>query len=69
MFYNSKTFQIVGNLHVNFTILFYSPAKITSLFHPLSIFSYLHLRYSIKLLLFYQSKLSICIFNFFSSHY
>jgi len=30
----------VGNLHINFTILVYSPAKITSLFYPVSKLSY-----------------------------
>jgi len=30
----------VGNLHVNFTILVYSPTKPTSLFYPVSKFSY-----------------------------
>jgi len=32
----------VGNLHVNFTILVYSPIKITSLFYPVSKLSYSH---------------------------
>ena len=40
MFYNSETFLIMGNLHVNFTILVYYPTKITSLFYPVSKFSY-----------------------------
>jgi len=40
MLYNSETFYIVGNLHVNFTILVYSPSKITSLFYPVSKFSF-----------------------------
>jgi len=40
MFYNSETLYIVGNLHVNFAILVYSPTKITSLFYPVSKFSY-----------------------------
>jgi len=30
----------VGNLHVNFTIVVYSPTNITSLFYPVSKFSY-----------------------------
>jgi len=31
---------MVGNLHVNLTIVVYSPTNITSLFYPLSKFSY-----------------------------
>ena len=35
MFYNyQETFWIVGNLHVNFTMVVYSPTNITSLFYP-----------------------------------
>jgi len=34
MFYNSETFLIVGNLHVNFTILVYSPIKLLPYFIP-----------------------------------
>jgi len=30
---------------------------------------FLHLRYSVKFLLFYTSKSSICTFNVFSPHY
>jgi len=30
----------VGNLHVNFTILVYSPTRIISLFYPISKFSH-----------------------------
>ena len=30
----------MGNLHINFTILVFSPTKITSLFYPVSKFSY-----------------------------
>jgi len=30
----------VGNLHVNFTIVVHSPTNITSLFYPVSKFSY-----------------------------
>jgi len=30
----------VGNLHVNFTVAVYSPTNITSLFYPVSKFSY-----------------------------
>jgi len=41
MFQNyQETFQIVGNLHVNFTIVVYSPTNFTSLFYPVSKFSY-----------------------------
>ena len=41
MFYNyQETFYIVGKLDVNFTILVYFPTKITSLFYPVSKFSY-----------------------------
>jgi len=36
----------VGNLHVNFTILVYSPTKITSLFYPISKFSYFCICYT-----------------------
>jgi len=31
----------VGNLHVNFTILVYTPTKITSLFYPVSTLLYI----------------------------
>jgi len=41
MFLNyQETFEIVGNLHVNFTIAVYSPTNITFLFYPVSKFSY-----------------------------
>ena len=35
-----ETFKIVGDLHVNFTIVVYSPTNITSLFYPVYKFSY-----------------------------
>jgi len=35
-----ETLEIVRNLHVNFTTVVYSPTNITSLFYPVSKFSY-----------------------------
>jgi len=52
----------VGNLHVNFTVAVYSTTNITSLFYPVSKFSYFAFAIVVKLLPFCPSKSSICTF-------
>ena len=69
MFYNyQETFWIVGNLHINFTMVVYSPTNITSLFYPVSKFSLVHGQVTIIFVV--SVCLSVCLFvcaEFFSA--